>query len=50
LGTSDEQLHRDRPEAGIGLAMSFAPVLLDRHPEITIGLIPCAIGATSISE
>jgi len=45
-----EPLHRDRPEAGIGLAMSFASVLLDHHPEITIGLIPCAVGATSISE
>ncbi|MDO9547497.1 MAG: sialate O-acetylesterase [Candidatus Marinimicrobia bacterium] len=45
-----EPLHQDRPEAGIGLAMSFAALLLDHHPEITIGLIPCAVGATSISE
>ncbi|MBU1065975.1 sialate O-acetylesterase [bacterium] len=45
-----EPLHQDHPEAGIGLAMSFSSVLLDHNPDITIGLIPCAVGATSISE
>jgi len=45
-----EPLHQDRPEAGIGLAMNFASVLLGHHPEIFIGLIPCAVGATSIFE
>jgi len=45
-----EPLHQDRPEAGIGLAMSFASVILSHHSEISIGLIPCAVGATSISE
>lgn len=45
-----EPLHQDRPEAGIGLAMSFASTLLKHHPNISVGLIPCAVGATSISE
>ncbi|MBU4446688.1 sialate O-acetylesterase [bacterium] len=45
-----EPLHQDRPEAGIGLAMSFASVILSHHSGISVGLIPCAVGATSISE
>jgi hypothetical protein len=45
-----EPLHQDHPEAGIGLAMSFASVFLGHHPEMSIGLIPCAVGATSIFE
>jgi len=45
-----EPLHQDRPEAGIGLAMGFASTLLKHLPDISVGLIPCAVGATSISE
>lgn len=45
-----EPLHDDRPEAGVGLAMSFAAELLKSNPDIAAGLIPCAVGATTISE
>jgi len=45
-----EPLHQDRPEAGIGLAMSFAASLLREQPDLRIGLLPCAVGATNISE
>ena len=45
-----EPLHQDRSEAGIGLAMSFAHMLLKNNMAERIGLIPCAVGATSIAE
>jgi len=45
-----EPLHQDCPEAGIGPGMSFAESLLSEYPDICVGLIPCAVGATSISE
>ncbi|RKY55903.1 MAG: sialate O-acetylesterase [Candidatus Neomarinimicrobiota bacterium] len=45
-----EPLHQDRPEAGVGPAMSFASTLLKSYPDLKIGLIPCAVGATSISQ
>ena len=45
-----EPPHQDLPEAGIGLSMSFASVFLSHHPEMSIGLILCAVGATSIFD
>ncbi|NJK41069.1 MAG: sialate O-acetylesterase [Acaryochloridaceae cyanobacterium SU_2_1] len=36
--------------AGFSPAMSFANTLLEQHPEMVIGLIPCAKGGSSIHE
>ncbi len=47
---ASEPLHRDRPTAGIGLAMSFAQRLLERSPQATIGLVPCAEGGSPLSQ
>jgi len=43
-----EPIHFDKPAAGTGLAASFAMTLLPSSLN-RIGLIPCAIGGTSIS-
>ncbi|NBA85631.1 sialate O-acetylesterase [Emticicia sp. CRIBPO] len=42
-----EPLHFDKPVAGAGLAFSFASDLLKTSPR-KIGLIPCAVGGSSI--
>ena len=43
-----EPLHFDKKIAGAGLGMSFARTMADADPSVTIGLIPCAVGGTSI--
>lgn len=45
-----EPLHNDKPIAGAGLGMSFARVMADSDKEITIGLIPCAVGGTPLER
>lgn len=46
-----EPLHFDNPKiAGAGLGLSFAEALSGLNPDITIGLIPCAVGGTSLSQ
>jgi len=46
-----EPLHQDNPAiAGIGPGMSFAQELLEHNSKIKIGLLPCAVGWTSIKE
>jgi len=46
-----EPLHQDNTElSGVGLGMSFAKELLKNEHNVTIGLIPCAIGWTSLSQ
>lgn len=35
---------------GIGPGIPFAQAMLKAHPKITIGLIPCAVGGTSLSR
>ena len=48
---AQEPIHTDKPEiAGVGLAMTFALELLTQHPQAQIGLLPCAMGGTSLSE
>lgn len=48
--TAVEPIHIDKPElAGIGLGMSFADELQKKCHK-TIGLIPCAVGGTSLDE
>ncbi|RDX80461.1 putative carbohydrate esterase, partial [Mucuna pruriens] len=49
-----EPLHADidfKKTNGVGPGMAFANSVLDKHPELgAIGLVPCAIGGTNISE
>ena len=44
----EEPLHFDKKIAGAGLGMSFARAMADAEPDVTVGLIPCAVGGTSI--
>jgi len=37
-------------EAGFSPSLSFATTLLEKHPEMVVGLIPCAKGFSSIHE
>lgn len=44
-----DPLHFDKPTVvGVGLGKSFAKVLAERDPNVTIGLIPCAVGGSPI--
>jgi hypothetical protein len=46
-----EPLHTDKPTiAGAGIGMSFARAMADADPQITIGLIPCAVGGTPLQR
>lgn len=45
-----EPLHFDKTIAGVGLGASFAAVLAEADPNVTIGLIPCAVGGTPLSR
>ena len=38
------------PDAGFSPAVAFATSLLERHPDMVIGLIPCARGGSSIYQ
>ena len=46
-----EPLHHDNKKtAGAGLAMSFARAYADEHPGVTVALMPCAVGGSSIGS
>ena len=46
-----DPMHFDRPERiGVGLGRSFAKVLLQADPSGAIGLIPAAVGGTSLDQ
>lgn len=46
-----DPLHTDKPAAaGAGLGTSFARVMADADKEITVGLIPCAVGGTPLQR
>ncbi len=45
-----DPLHFDKPIAGVCLGTSFAAVMAEANPDITIGLIPCAVGGTPLSR
>ena len=48
---AEEPIHFDKPSvAGAGLAASFARAMADRRKGVPIGLIPCAVGGTSINR
>jgi predicted TIM-barrel fold metal-dependent hydrolase len=45
-----DPLHFDKPGiVGVGPGRSFADVIAESDPKITIGLIPCAVGGSPIS-
>ncbi len=45
-----DPLHFDKPIAGVGLGSEFAREILKADPNATIGLIPCAVGGTSLDQ
>ena len=45
-----DPLHFDKPVAGVGPGLSFARALLTHDPGITIGLVPAAMGGSSLDE
>jgi hypothetical protein len=45
-----DPLHFDKPIAGVGLGRSFARVIAEKNPDVTIGLIPCAVGGSPIKS
>ena len=45
-----DPVHFDKPAAGVGLCSEFARVLVKSDPKIVVGLIPCAVGGTSLDE
>jgi hypothetical protein len=45
-----DPLHYDKANAGVGLGLSFARSMLPENDSIVIGLIPCAVGGSSIDH
>jgi hypothetical protein len=46
-----DPMHFDKPEViGVGIGRSFARLLAQENPSVTIGLIPAAFGGTSLDE
>ena len=43
-----EPLHFDKPIAGVGPGRAFGLAVAERNPAVTIGLIPAAVGGSSI--
>lgn len=46
-----DPLHWDKPKiAGVGPGLTFGKTLADAQPNITIGLVPCAMGGSPIEQ
>jgi hypothetical protein len=45
-----DPLHFDKPVAGVGPGSEFAREILKANPNATLGLIPCAVGGTSLDQ
>lgn len=45
-----DPLHFDKPVAGVGLGSEFARQIVAANPKTTVGLIPCAMGGSSMDE
>lgn len=45
-----DPVHFDKPIAGVGLCSQFARTVLKTKPDTTIGLVPCAVGGTSLNQ
>lgn len=48
--TASHPLHFDKPIAGVGPGLAFALTISENYPHKKIGLIPCAVGGTSINK
>ena len=45
-----DPIHFDKPVAGVGPGSEFAREIQKANPGMTIGLIPCAVGGTSLDQ
>lgn len=45
-----DPVHFDKPTAGVGLGSEFARIITASDAKITVGLIPCAFGGTSLDQ
>ncbi len=46
-----DPLHFDKPKvAGVGLGKTFAIDYAQQHPDVVVGLIPCAVGGSPIAS
>lgn len=43
-----DPMHYDKPVAGTGLGKTFGSIVAQDDPNVTIGLIPCAVGGSPI--
>ena len=44
-------LHFDKPKAaGVGPGLTFGVAMAEANPDVVIGLVPCAVGGTSIAK
>jgi len=48
--TAKHPMHFDKPVAAVGPGLSFGIAMADAHPGKKIGLVPCAVGGTSINK
>jgi len=46
---ASDPMHFDKSAAGTGLGLTFGKVMADKNPNIRIGLIPTAVGGSSIN-
>jgi hypothetical protein len=44
-----DPMHFDKSIAGVGLGKTFGMLMAEEDPEITVGLIPCAVGGSPIA-
>ncbi len=45
-----DPVHFDKPIAGVGIATTFGPSMAEANPDVTIGLVPCAVGGTPLAR
>lgn len=45
-----DPIHFDKPVAGVGPGLSFGKAMSKLHPTVYIGLIPCAVGGSSVKS
>lgn len=45
-----DPLHFDKPIAGVGLGTTFGRMMAEPHPQVVIGLVPCAVGGTPLAR
>ncbi len=45
-----DPLHFDKAVAGVGIGKTFGTIIAEENPDITVGLIPCAVGGSPIDS